>query len=384
MTAPRLRGSVTPSSATSSGADVDSSATARRSASSRYAYGGTCSAIPWCSRPPVRRSSSPREISSSASPRLLASADRLGHALVRFDADRDVQRGRRDLRAQRFRDRIPADEQLRTVLGFALACLCRAASADAVPAATPGDPCAPRPAASGPCPAALACSARRSRPGRPSSACGSRPDASNCRPLLQIPSRSGGGVLDDDTCGGELVANRVRCCVVLACRAPPRAARARRRRARRRSSSGRTPTCRPSRAGREPSIPVIASTAPSASRTASVARPSASAVFPSRTRVVHRGERPGHTEVVVQRCRELRRHLGVARIGQLERSLDEVLDAPVRDARLVQRRLGELDHRAVVRGTEVVPQFDRTVALHHLAHLQACCPATSTSSRRPS
>ena len=47
-TAPRLRGSVTPSSATISAGRSVSAAASSRSSSSAYAYGGTWMATPWC------------------------------------------------------------------------------------------------------------------------------------------------------------------------------------------------------------------------------------------------------------------------------------------------------------------------------------------------
>src|SRR5690606_14281807 len=72
ITAPRLRGSVTPSSATSSGGSGCSEAAASRSSNGRYEYGGTWSPIPWCSAPPESRSSSDRLTSRIASPRSLA------------------------------------------------------------------------------------------------------------------------------------------------------------------------------------------------------------------------------------------------------------------------------------------------------------------------
>jgi len=62
-TAPRLRGSVTPSSATTrAGADPP---TVRKSSGWAYSYAGTCSTSPWCGDRPPSRSSSPRGASST-------------------------------------------------------------------------------------------------------------------------------------------------------------------------------------------------------------------------------------------------------------------------------------------------------------------------------
>src|SRR5690606_13921967 len=64
-TAPRLRGSVTESSATMSGGSPASAAASSRSSTSLYSYGGTSSATPWCTEPSVSWSSAPRDDSSS-------------------------------------------------------------------------------------------------------------------------------------------------------------------------------------------------------------------------------------------------------------------------------------------------------------------------------
>ena len=64
-TAPRLRGSVTPSSATMSGFVRWSDAASSRSSGSAYTYGGTWMATPWWMAPSVSRSSSALETSSS-------------------------------------------------------------------------------------------------------------------------------------------------------------------------------------------------------------------------------------------------------------------------------------------------------------------------------
>jgi len=74
MIAPRLRGSVMPSSATKSGFCWRLTDSSRRSMGCAYSYGGTLSATPWCTESaPVRRSSSGRMTSSTGSPRRVAS-----------------------------------------------------------------------------------------------------------------------------------------------------------------------------------------------------------------------------------------------------------------------------------------------------------------------
>ncbi len=64
-TAPRLRGSVTPSSATTNGAAPARRAAASTASRSAYSYGGTCIATPWWARPSVILSSSARVTSAS-------------------------------------------------------------------------------------------------------------------------------------------------------------------------------------------------------------------------------------------------------------------------------------------------------------------------------
>ena len=71
--APRLRGSVIESSATMSGSRSESRAAASRSSGWAYSKAGSCRAMPWCTAPPVSRSSSARVTSSSGVPRLAAS-----------------------------------------------------------------------------------------------------------------------------------------------------------------------------------------------------------------------------------------------------------------------------------------------------------------------
>ena len=71
--APRLRGSITPSRATISGSVSAARASASRSSGWAYAYAGSCRATPWCTAPPVSRSSSARVTSSSPVPRSAAS-----------------------------------------------------------------------------------------------------------------------------------------------------------------------------------------------------------------------------------------------------------------------------------------------------------------------
>ena len=115
ITAPRLRGSVTPSSATSSGAVVDSRAQVeqivqravlvrrhlQRDALVQHAAGA-----------PVEFAARDLEQRQAA---VAGDAHRLGDPLVGLDADRDVERGRRHLRPQRLDHRVASDQQLRTV-----------------------------------------------------------------------------------------------------------------------------------------------------------------------------------------------------------------------------------------------------------------------------
>src|SRR6476620_11614569 len=68
--APRLRGSVIPSSATTRG--MPGACGSMKSLGCAYSYGGTCRARPWCTAPSVSRSSSPRGVSSTGMPRAVA------------------------------------------------------------------------------------------------------------------------------------------------------------------------------------------------------------------------------------------------------------------------------------------------------------------------
>ncbi len=212
-----------------------------------YLNGGTCSAMPWCSRPPVIRSSSCRLTSSSETPRFAGQPHRLGDPLVGLDA-----RARRTarwpaLRPQRLGDRVAADEQLGRVCDL--------------PRGPPRGPSRRRPAASAAAPArgrvagallgpgrraparaAPACPGRRSRRWRPSCPCGRALAArvAGHQLDLQRPARAGRGVLDDDPGGGQLVADRVGGREVLArARAAARSSSATRTR-RRRPASGPT------------------------------------------------------------------------------------------------------------------------------------------------
>lgn len=70
MIAPRLRGSVIPSSATTRGMPGDCGSTT--SDGCAYSYGGTWIARPWWTAPSVSRSSSPRGVSRTGMPRSVA------------------------------------------------------------------------------------------------------------------------------------------------------------------------------------------------------------------------------------------------------------------------------------------------------------------------
>ena len=74
---------------------------------------------------------------------------------------------------------------------------------------------------------------------------------------------------------------------------------------------------------------------------------------------VHDRERARGAQVVVQRGGERRGDLrcGLGPADPLANAVHERLDPPERGHRLVERRVGVLDHRAVVRGHEVVAQL---------------------------
>ena len=288
-------------------------------------------------------------------------------------AQRDVQGGRRDARPQALDDGVAAEHGLGT--SSSAAALARAMP-DPVGALSPrasrpppirrcaGCPCAPRRAASGPCPAARACAGRRSRRPCPSSCrpCASRRGAGSCRPSVPLRScalatRCGpsGGVLERIPGGGEPVADarrlrrspcRPRVLPLgeqlrrpAASSASPRAVVGRGRRPNaRRAGRGRG-----RRAWRGPHRPV----AGAASRS-----PASSAALPSRTAACTAASACGTAQVVVDRGGEVRRHRRRASgdadpLGRTR--AHERLDAPVGDRGLVERLVGVLDHRAVVR-----------------------------------
>ena len=111
MIAPRLRGSVMPSSATNSGMPGASSRGRRRSLGCAYSYGGTCRARPWCTAPSVSRSSSPRGVSRIGIAALGRDLQRLADAVVGVDRPATYIVVDRDLGAQRLDDRVaPGDD----------------------------------------------------------------------------------------------------------------------------------------------------------------------------------------------------------------------------------------------------------------------------------
>ena len=88
-------------------------------------------------------------------------------------------------------------------------------------------------------------------------------------------------------------------------------------------------------------------------------------------RGVHLGQRDRHRQIVVERRGELRRPLaGHHRADAAAHPVQEVLDAGVGLDRVLQRRLGELQHRPVVRTAEVVAQLGRPNPLQHSGNRQ--------------
>ena len=343
----------------------------------------------------MRRSSSARLTSSSGEAAVAGEPDRLGDPLVGLEADGDVERGRRHLRAQRLGDRVAADQQLGGVASPLGATsrrpVRRARSAAARPARRR---------------MALALLGRRRRALARAAPRAFWPPEPTCAPFFglriapwrcELPAIS---LILQASSAGRPGCPRSR-------RRPRRAGRGSRRRRRSPCARGppraaRSATCdervddrrqvarparRPRRAGRVPSTPVIASTGAERARAPSRSSPSASAVLPCAHGVVQHRERGRDAEVVVHRRGRTRRGTGAVGSASPPTSLarvDEVLDPPVRRGGLVQRRRRVLDRRAVVRRAEVVAQLDRTPLLDDLARPAACCRATSTSSRRPS
>ena len=102
---------------------------------------------------------------------------------------------------------------------------------------------------------------------------------------------------------------------------------------------------------------------------------------PSRGRRRARPGCPGRRPSRRRTPRHRRCELGVAPTRSAHPA-HERLDPPVRGRGLVERRVGVLDRRAVVRRHEVVAQLDRPHPLHHRGDEQRCCPATCSSSPR--
>ena len=112
IAAPRLRGSVTWSSATTSGGSPSSFARTRRSSGWAYSYAGMRAARPWCTAPVVIRSSSPLVTSSRLMPRSLGEPERLAQPAVALGALGDVDPVDRDPLAQRLDHGVAAGDPL--------------------------------------------------------------------------------------------------------------------------------------------------------------------------------------------------------------------------------------------------------------------------------
>ena len=138
-TAPRLRGSVTESSATISGCSPLAAAASRRSSAWAYSYDGMRAARPWWTAPEVIRSSSLRVTSSRLMPRSAASGERLAQAAVALGALGDVHAVDRHALAQRLDDGVAAGDPLG--VGAAGAALLRPGRGGLVDACSP--PCRP-------------------------------------------------------------------------------------------------------------------------------------------------------------------------------------------------------------------------------------------------
>ena len=95
---------------------------------------------------------------------------------------------------------------------------------------------------------------------------------------------------------------------------------------------------------------------------------------PARSAPTGRRRAPRRTSVSTRRAPPRRR--GCAPV-------QEVLDAGVGLDGVLQRGLGELEHRPVVRTAEVVAQFGRAEPAAAQREWPARCPATCSSSRRP-
>ena len=137
--------------------------------------------------------------------------------------------------------------------------------------------------------------------------------------------------------------------------------------------------------GSRPSTPSIGPDRHRARRRLAASSPAASAVLPSPHHLVDGGDAPPACPGRRPGRRGTRRTSIAARRSApdaLRRAPDERLDPPVRRARLGQRRVGELDHRPVVRRHQVVAQLDRAHRVGPPRRRARCCPATCSSSRR--
>src|SRR6476469_5230694 len=369
ITAPRLRGSVTPSSATSSGGSVESWANLSRSSGWAYSNGGICSARPWCSAPPVRRSSSGLLTSSTEMPRSAASRTAsvtrssastpscTYSAVVGTIARRHSTTGLR-----------PATSSAVGLSRAERRCCCCAAFTARFCAGWPGRidargvgplpsrlfaRCPPEPVT---CPFFVP--GLRMAPLR-------RELPATCSAVLQSPLWTVGGVLDGDARGQQAVAHRVggREVTAGACGLPLL------------QLLGHQRVQRLLRAvvhrGRRPRQRVKAQHAQLRTYGRRRLQGGGGVLLQGGEAlahgVVHHRERRRRAQVVVQRRRELGAHRRPERHRAHARTdaLHERLQSLVRPHRLVQCRHRELDGRPVVRGDQVVPQLLRPVLLDH-------------------
>ena len=111
--------------------------------------------------------------------------------------------------------------------------------------------------------------------------------------------------------------------------------------------------------GSSPSTPVIARTDAAAARSAAARSPASSAVLPSRTVSWIAASAPGvPRSSSIAAVNSGAQRAGLRRADPLPHAVHERLDAPVGGHRLLQRGVGVLDGRAVVRADQVVAQLD--------------------------
>src|SRR6476620_104106 len=381
--APRLRGSVIPSSATTRG--MPGACGSMKSLGCAYSYGGTWRARPWCTAPSVSRSSAPRGVSSTGIPRAVAifMASRTRSSASMRPATYIVVTGTSARRASTTELR-PATTSLEARERF---------GAPWPPErADPRAPGAAARLATARARRAAGCFSRSTALGvgpRPSRPLRRWPPLPTVAPFLDAPlrvaprrwelpamcesrlsgvgvpgerpARARGGVLDGDARRGQLVADGVRGREVA--RGPGGLARG--------QPVGHERLEGGHRLGRRGAGPGVPSGVEGVDAEHlghldhGPRRPGGGVVVAlvescvARTDgVVDDGKGAGDVEVVVHRGRELRRQLrgGEQRLRVVESPSQEALDAVDRGLGLAQRRLVVLDRRAVVRRAQVVAE----------------------------